>query len=93
MNLDKLGSERSGNTQSGDRTSQQRSTKFPSYRDAFVNSGLRWKNCFQEWGLEDLEMEVDELDASRTGDEDTVDGIPSIKLDIETQKRIIQPWR
>lgn len=32
---------------------------------------------------------MDGLNASRTG---VVDGIPSIKLDIGTQKRIIQSW-
>ncbi|RZC73599.1 hypothetical protein C5167_049080 [Papaver somniferum] len=57
MCKDNLDLGRSGDSQPGIRISQHRSAKPASYRDVFINSELRWENCFQEWGLQELEME------------------------------------
>ncbi|KAI3842544.1 hypothetical protein MKX03_034410, partial [Papaver bracteatum] len=48
-----------------------------SYRDAFVNSDARWEYCLREWGLKDLEMEFEELNADTTCEADADDGILS----------------
>lgn len=93
MCVDKMDSERSGNSQVGDINSQQRFTKPTSYSDAFVNSDLKWEKCFQEWGLKELDIEMDGSNTYMTGVVDAVDGIQSISLDIETQKCIVQPWK
>lgn len=90
MCMDNLDSGRSGDSQPGIRTYQHRSAKPASYRDAFINSELRWENYFQEWGLQELEIEGS--NDSVIGGDGTADGIPSINLDIDTQMRIIQPW-
>ncbi|KAI3980048.1 hypothetical protein MKX01_042702 [Papaver californicum] len=93
MSEDKGSTGKSGNPQISDRDAQQMFTKPVSYRDAYVNSDLRWTNCFQEWGLQDSDMEIDGTNASMICEDDSVNGIPSIEVDIDTQKRIIQPWK
>ncbi|KAI3895377.1 hypothetical protein MKX03_032590, partial [Papaver bracteatum] len=64
-----------------------------SYRDAFVNSDARWEYCLREWGLKDLKMEFEEINADTTCEADAEDGIPSVSLDVDTQKRIVQQWK
>lgn len=64
-----------------------------SYRDAFVNSEARWENCFRERGLQNSEMEFEEMNADAASEVNTYDGIPSVSLDVDTRKRIIQQWK
>ncbi|KAI3883878.1 hypothetical protein MKX03_017341 [Papaver bracteatum] len=93
LGIDCENSERSEDPQIGGKKFQQGFSKPASYKGAFVNSDLRWERCFQEWGLKELDMDLDGDDVSMTADATAVDGIPSVSLDIETQKRIIQPWK
>ncbi|KAI3890017.1 hypothetical protein MKX03_025758, partial [Papaver bracteatum] len=64
-----------------------------SYKDAFLNSTERWSNCFQEWGIEDLESNLDNLNVEGEIPIEHTKEIPYIEIDLQTKKRIIQPWK
>ncbi|RZC60098.1 hypothetical protein C5167_021859 [Papaver somniferum] len=64
-----------------------------SYRDLFKNSNESWKNCFKEWGFQEIDLEFEEGHTSMDSTTEEDDGIPIISLDLENKKRIIQPWK
>lgn len=75
------------------RSVHNQSPKTISYKDAFLNSDSRWRNCFQEWGLKEVDVYLVRETTTAPADVEVDDGVPSIKLDIDIQKRIIQPWK
>ncbi|KAI3832754.1 hypothetical protein MKW98_002300, partial [Papaver atlanticum] len=74
-----------------------RSGGLRPYKDVVNRKETNWKDCFVSWGLNDIEYDLinhqsDEEIAGNESSEEEAD-IPVIKIDNQTRRIIIQPWK